>query len=297
MLAAPADGITLGEKRTAIDALMRSGADIAALNCVRKHLSAIKGGRLALETPACVTLALSDVHTPEDDPATIASGPTVADPSSYADALRLIQNVDDVPTSVREHLAAGLRGERAETPKPGDPRLTSSVYVVIANRRTAMRGAAEEATRRGYVARHVAVPTCGEARDAGRRFAEEALAERERAGRRCVIASGETTVHVRGNGRGGRNQEFALGAAAPLAACGRMALLASVGSDGIDGPTDAAGAIATPSTIERLRERGLDVQEVLAANDAYPALQALGDLVVWGATGTNVGDLHVLLTM
>lgn len=297
MLALPAVGVSLADKVATAGALMRAGAAIAELNCVRKHLSAIKGGRLAAVAGEAITLAISDVHTPvEDDPAVIGSGPTVADPSTFADALRIVTEVyreARVPPGVVAHLQRGAGGEVEETPKPGDPRLARSEYHVIANRHTAMDGAARAARALGFEVIIMSAATVGEAREAGRGFAEAAMAS---VGGRplCVIGSGETTVRVRGDGRGGRNQEFALGAAAALRDW-PAALLASVGTDGIDGPTDAAGAVVDATTERRAREAGLSVESALEQNDAYPFFARLGDLVMWGPTGTNVGDVHVLL--
>jgi glycerate-2-kinase len=296
MLALPAPGVSLADKVAAAEALMRAGAGIADLNAVRKHLSAIKGGRLGAAARSAVTLAISDVHGPvADDPAVIGSGPTVADPSTYAQALRIVTEqfpVPAVPKSVVEHLTRGAAGALEETPKPGDPRLARSEYHVIGNRHTAMAGAAREARALGFDVRVIERATAGEAREAGRQFALDAVAPG--GGARCVIASGETTVRVTGRGRGGRNQEFALGAAAVISDC-PGAVVASAGTDGIDGPTDAAGAIVDSTTAARARDAGLSIDAALADNDAYPVLARLGDLVRWGSTGTNVGDLHVLL--
>jgi glycerate 2-kinase len=294
MLALPAPGISLADKVATSAGLMRAGAAIAELNAVRKHLSAIKGGRLAVAADETLTLALSDVD--EDDPAVIGSGPTVADPTTFADALRIVTHRlagAAVPPTVLSHLERGARGQLAETPKPGDPRLSRSEYHVLANRHTAMEGAAHAARSLGIEVRIVHQSTHGEAREAGRQFAADAI---ERAGGRplCVLASGETTVRVAGRGRGGRNQEFALGAAAVLRNC-PGAMLASVGTDGIDGPTDAAGAIVDATTERRACAAGLSIEAALDDNNAYPLFGRLGDLVTWGATGTNVGDLHVLL--
>lgn len=297
MLALPAPPLSLDDKRRTIACLLRAGIAITPLNVVRKHLSSIKGGRLAAAAGRSLTLALSDVHEPEDDPATIASGPTSADTSSYADALAVVRPLArELPPAVIAHLARGAAGEVDDTPTRGDPRLRHAAYVVIGNRHTATAGAAAEARRRGYDPLVVPGAVTGEARDAGRAFVESALA---RAGSRrgvCIIGSGETTVTVRGRGRGGRNQEFVLGAAAALEQA-PGALLASVGTDGIDGPTDAAGGITSASTIARAAAAGIDLDAALADNDAYTALQRLGDLIVWGPTGTNVGDVHLLLTM
>lgn len=299
MLALPADGITLQDKQRTIEALSRAGVPITDLNCVRRHLSAIKGGRLAVAVnSACLTLAVSDVHEPEDDAATIASGPTVADPTTFNDALRVIDRaIAAVPPAVRAHLERGAAGHIGETPDLGDPRLCASTFHVIANRRTAMDGAVREAKRRGYAVRVIPPAVQGEASEAGRAFAELALQSSALAERACVIASGETTVTVRGNGRGGRNQEFVVGAALALAQQGHPAVVCSAGTDGIDGPTDAAGGLTTSVTLADARDRGVDLEGALARNDAYAALDAIGALIRWGPTLTNVGDVHVLLTM
>ena len=298
MLAAPVTPVPLAAKRALIQSLLLAGADIGQVNCVRKHVSSIKGGRLAAAAGRSVTIAISDVHQPEDDPGTIASGPTAADTSTARDALDVIGRLRVTPpAAVRAHLEAVRDGRAPETVRPGDPRLAAASFSVIANRRTAASGAELEARRRGYAVRVVDAPTRGEAREAGRRFAELAFATRPLAGAACVIASGETTVTVRGAGKGGRNQEFVLGAAPVLARGDRLALVASIGTDGVDGPTDAAGALAASTTLARCEALGIDLAAVLARNDAYPALQRLGDLITWGPTFTNVGDVHVLLTM
>jgi hydroxypyruvate reductase len=301
MLAVPAAGLTLMDKAETAHALMRAGVPIAELNCVRKHLSAIKGGRLAAAAGRTVTLAISDVHTPvPDDPTVIGSGPTVADPTTFADALSIVRRAGverSVPPTVIAHLERG----NDETPKPGDPRLgrsSDSSYDVIASRTVAMDGAARAASALGYEVRMIAPATSGEARIAGAAFAAEALRDARGAGRPlCVIASGETTVRVTGTGRGGRNQEFVLAAIPALdAAAGTVtAVMASAGTDGIDGPTDAAGAIADTSSSVRAVSAGVDAGAALASNGAYDFFRPLGDLIMWGPTGTNVGDVHVML--
>ena len=302
MLALPASGITLDDKARTAAALMRAGVDITGLNCVRKHLSAIKGGWLGVQARRTATLAISDVHSPrEDDPAVIGSGPTVADPTTFDDALQTIEVARAlVPGAVLEHLRRGARGALADTPKPGDPRLDGAWYTVVGNRRTAQEAAAADARARGYEVEVVAEAVGGEARAAGPLLAQRALDGRARVrnGRRCVIAAGETTVRVKGSGRGGRCLELALSAVEVLdrwAARGRIAVLASVGSDGIDGATDAAGALVDTTTGERAHAAGLDARSLLDDNASYDFFAALGDLVVWGPTGTNVGDLQVLL--
>ena len=292
MLCAPPPGVPLGDKRGVIDTLMRRGADIRQLNCVRRHVSAIKDGQLAFAAGRTVTLAISDVHDPEDDPATIASGPTVADGTAPSDALAVLDALRiTAPASVRSHL------QSASASSPRTPALVPAAnhFRVVGNRRLAMQGAARRATQLGYRVHIEDVPSKGEAREAGRRFAERALAHIAAGEATCVIASGETTVRVVGKGKGGRNQEFALGAA-PVLARKAAVLLASAGTDGIDGPTAAAGAIVTATTIARAARAGVDIKESLARNDAYHALARLGDLIITGPTGTNVGDLHMLLT-
>jgi glycerate 2-kinase len=299
MLAVPAEGITLEEKAATTRALMAAGASIAELNCVRKHLSAIKGGWLGAAAGwRVLTLALSDVHGPvADDRSVIGSGPTAADPTTFADACAVLARVGDrVPGSVRARLDAGARGDLPETPKPGVV-AEHAQYEVVANRVTALAGMRAAAGAAGYEVVTIEPATDGEARVAGAAFV--AHAERLPRGRRwCVIAAGETVVTVTGDGRGGRNQEFVLGALPALdrlAARGLTAVLGSAGSDGIDGPTDAAGAFADTTSSRRAREAGVDVESALRRNDAGPALSSLGDLITWGPTGTNVGDLHVLL--
>ena len=260
MLAAPADGVTLERKIAVTRELLRSGRPIAEMNAVRKVLSAIKGGKLAARAGRSVTFAISDVHAPiEDDPSVIGSGPTVLD-----------------------------------APSPG----VEARFVLAGSRRDAMRGAREEAERLGYPVRSVEPPVLGEARDAAAVFAAQAASlSRAAAQPLCVIASGETTVKLPADGahgRGGRNQEFALAFALAQPRLGDY-LFASVGTDGIDGPTDAAGAIVDRTTPARATAAGLDLAASLRAHDAYAVFDRLGDLVKTGPTGTNVGDLQVLL--
>jgi hydroxypyruvate reductase len=298
LMAVPASGITLDDKRQATAVLLRSGADIHALNTVRKHMSAIKGGRLAAAATAdCRTLVVSDVVG--DDLSFIGSGPTVADESTFADARSVVETfggADQYPAAIVAHLDAGVRGERPETPKPGDPRLAQSVAAVIGGRFNAMRGAAAEARARQY---HVAVleeAVVGEARVVGPEHVARMMARARLLTRpACVISSGETTVTVSGRGRGGRNQELALASAEALHPIGVSIALASVGTDGIDGPTDAAGAIVDASTVRRAAAAGLSIESYLRNHDSYSFFDALGDLIRTGPTGTNVDDLQVLL--
>ena len=299
LMAVPADGITLDDKRATTDRLLRAGADIHALNTVRKHLSAIKGGRLAARVRGtCRTLVVSDVVG--DDPSFIASGPTVADASRFQDALDVIVRFGGeaahVPAVVTR-LRRGASGDRAvpETPKPGDARLARAQTAVIGSRRDAVAGAAAGAAALGYQVLRLDDAVVGEARTAAVSHMRAALARAAGIGRPvCIVSSGETTVHVTGRGKGGRNQEFAL-AAAPLLAQHGMSVVASVGTDGIDGPTDAAGAIADSTTVARAAAAGLSLDRHLDDNDSYAFFRALGDLVITGPTGTNVGDLQVIL--
>lgn len=297
MLCVPADGMALEDKRVAAQRLMDGGAAIHELNCVRKHLSRIKGGQLAARAGRVQTMTISDVHWPvEDDPSVIGGGPTAADPSTFADALAIAKRVPGMPTGVMARLHLGAEGRVDETIKPGDPRLEGAGYLVIGGRRTALEGAASEARRLGYAVLIEEAPTHTAARDEGRAFVERAGRTAAGAGGPlCVLAAGETTVRVTGRGRGGRNQEFALAAAQALAGWPRLALAASAGTDGRDGPTDAAGAAADSATIANAARRGLDADAALGQNDAYPFFEALGDLIICGPTGTNVGDLHLLL--
>jgi glycerate 2-kinase len=301
LMAVPAAGVTLEDKRQTTAVLLRAGADINALNTVRKHLSAIKGGQLAAAVAAwCRTLAISDVIG--DDTSVIGSGPTVGDASTFADAadvLRRFGGLDVYPPAVVERIHRGIRGEYPETPKPGDRRLARAETAVIGGRTNAMRGAADEANARGYRVVMIDAPIAGEARDAARSYLRDAMARSAALPRPvCIVSSGETTVTVRGKGRGGRNQEFALALVAALAAVEGEAWLASVGTDGIDGPTDAAGAIVHSETASRAgaaRVRLPPPAAFLDNNDAYTYFDRLDDLIRTGPTGTNVGDLQILL--
>jgi len=296
LLALPADGLTLADKQAVNRALLASGADIGQMNTVRRHLSGIKGGRLAAAAhPAkVVSLLISDV--PGDDPAAIASGPTVPDPTSFSDARAILARYGiEPPPAVEAHL------ERAaeETPKPGDPRLAAAETVIVAKPQASLEAAAEVARRAGFTPLILGDALEGEAREVGRVMAGIALQARRHgqpAAAPCVLLSGgETTVTVRGQGgRGGRNSEFLLGLALQL--YGLEGVWAIAGdTDGIDGSEDNAGAIVTPDTLERARALGLKPAERLAANDAYGFFAALDDLVVTGPTLTNVNDFRAVL--
>jgi hydroxypyruvate reductase len=302
MLSAPAEGITMEEKAETFRLLLRAGADIASFNTVRKHLSEVKGGLLAraVQPATAWALLLSDV--PGDDPSVIASGPFSPDPTTYADAIGVLERYGifyAVPSPVRRHLAEGADGALPDTPKPDDPAFLGTTSALIGTNRTAMDGAALRIAREqeaGPIA-IVLLPGFlqGEARECARSFcarlrkAAMALSPGHTV---AMIAGGETTVNVRGGGKGGRSQEFALAAAVELAGEEAMAVLAA-GTDGVDGPTDAAGAYADGTTVARASSLGLDPGAHLENNDAYPFFEALGDLVVTGPTGTNVADLAI----
>ena len=295
LLAAPATGVSLTEKRALTSALLRSGASIGEINCVRKHLSAIKGGRLAAAAwPAPVlTLAISDV--PGDDPAVIASGPTVADPTNSAMALAVL---DFYGIAIPESLRARLQHGELETPKPGDPRLAGARFRLVASPRQMLEAAALEARRLGVTPLILGDALEGEAREVGKMLAGMARACAQHgfpAQPPCVLLSGgETTVTVRGQGKGGRNTELLLGLMLALdGAPGIHALAAD--SDGIDGSEDNAGAFVTPDALARARAAGIDVRAHLANHDAWRVFAALGDLLVTGPTRTNVNDFRAIL--
>lgn len=296
LLAAPAEGLTLADTQAVTRSLLASGADIAALNIVRKHCSRVQGGGLARagrRAAGVWTLLLSDVV--DDDAATIASGPTVADPSTFADALAVLARWTDlaaVPERIRAHLEAGRDGRVAETLKAGDPVLVRAATHVLAGNRTAVEAAAGRARVLGYASDVVPEPLRGDAAQAGRAIvARLAAAPRDRPV--AVIAGGETTVRVVAGGRGGRSQQLALAAA--LALAGQPGAVLAAGTDGVDGPTDAAGACVDGGTVARAGARGLDAAAALAATDSHALLAATGDLVRTGPTGTNVADLVVAL--
>ncbi len=295
LLTAPAPGLTLEDKQAVTRALLRSGATIAEINAVRKHLSAIKGGRLAqLAAPArIVTLAISDV--PGDDPAVIASGPTVADPSTRTDALAVLARYGiEPPPAVRDRLDA----EDSETPKPGDPAFANATLRMVATPQQALEAAAEVARNAGLAPLILSDRLEGEAREAGKvlaAIARQVTAHGQPVPAPCVLLSGgETTVTVRGTGRGGRNAEFLLGLTIALdGQPGIWALAAD--TDGIDGSEDNAGAISGPDSLARAAVAGIDASRRLADNDAYGFFAALGDLVATGPTRTNVNDFRAIL--
>ncbi len=297
LLALPAPGLTLEDKQAVGRALLRSGAPIGAINVVRKHLSAIKGGRLAAAAaPApLVTLAISDV--PGDDPSLIASGPTVPDPSTFAEARAILaRHGIEPPEPVRRHLAAAAE----ETPKPGDPAFANARLELAARPQQSLEAAAELARRHGLTPLILSDRIEGEAREVARVLAAIALqAARfgQPAAPPCVLLSGgETTVTVRGSGRGGRNAELQLALAVALDGHPAVWALAA-DTDGIDGSEDNAGALVAPDTLRRATRRGIDPSARLADNDGYGFFEALGDLVVTGPTLTNVNDFRAVLVL
>lgn len=293
-------GISLDDLRSTTEALLRSGATIGEINALRKHLSQIKGGQLARRSRAPVlSLILSDVIGSALD--AIASGPTAPDSTTFQDALAVIERrgiTGQLSTSILQRMERGVRGEIADTPKANDPIFERVQNVIIADNAIACQAALVTAQGLGIHSLLLSTYIQGEAREFAKTLAaigKEILASGRPLDRpACVIAGGETTVTLRGNGKGGRNQELALAAAIEISGLPDMVIL-SAGTDGTDGPTDAAGAIADGGTVARAAERGLAAVEHLADNDAYHFFQPLGDLIITGPTNTNVNDLMLLL--
>jgi len=298
---APGEGILLAEKQKLTNLLLRCGAPIEELNTVRKHISRVKGGRLAeiLYPARVISLILSDVVGDPLD--IIASGVTSPDRSTYSDAMAILEKyrlLSEVPPSILDLLSRGVRGQAPETPKPGDRVFARVDNLIIGSNRLALDAAVKRAGALDFQAEIIARDVVGEASDYGRKLAAVARDAKVRAGREgrklCLISGGEPTVTVRGSGLGGRNTELALAFAIAAEGLEGVGLL-SAGTDGTDGPTDAAGAVADGSTVARGRDVGLDAAALLAENDSYPFFKALGDLVVTGPTGTNVIDVHLLV--
>jgi hydroxypyruvate reductase len=301
LMTLPPSGVSLQDVRETTDLLLRAGATIDELNCVRKHLDGLKGGRLAEITAPARTLGLILSDVLGDPLDVIASGPLSPDPTTFSDALATLENHhvrDRIPAPALEYLESGVRGAVPESPGPDAPFFADVDVRVVGNNRMAAHAALQEAVRRGYRSRLLTTTLSGEASEAGRMLAKRGLAIRGGEGPiappACLIASGETTVEVRGTGRGGRNQELVLEAALTLHGRGPL-LIASMGTDGIDGVSHAAGAFADHTTIARAEVLGLDAATTLAANDSTPFFEALDDLIVTGPTGTNVMDVQVVL--
>ncbi len=301
LLVAPYGPVDLEAKRTVTEMLLKAGADIRQINTVRKHISAVKGGRLA-ETayPArIISLILSDV--PGDDIDIIASGPTAPDSSTYSDALSVIRTLDllkETPKEVMKILADGEAGIFPETPKPHDRIFDKVRNIIVGNNTTAIEAVHTKALSLGYSALEIPEPVTDNARKAAKELAKRALdihinMKTSETGPVCLISGGETTVTVSGSGKGGRNAELALAFALEIDGIPNISLL-SAGTDGIDGPTDAAGAFADGSTVRRARKKGLNPRSFLDDNDSYSFFDKLGGLFITGPTGTNVMDLQII---
>ena len=301
LLPYPVAGLSLEDKRRTTEVLLRSGAKIQEVNAVRKHISQIKGGRLArLAAPATlVTLVLSDVIN--DSLEAIASGPTVPDSSTYGDCLRIIKHYDVqrlIPSVVVDFLERGANGQIAETPKSSDTVFRDTQNIIVGGNRLALAAAQHRAEALGYHTLVLSDELEGESRIVAKSHSDlvKEFLRTKTAARRpsCLLSGGETTVTVRGDGLGGRNQEFSLAAAIEIAGIDGVVIL-SAGTDGVDGPTDAAGGIVDGSTIDRGRAKNLDAAVFLAQNDSYHFLQATEDLLITGPTLTNVMDLQITL--
>jgi glycerate-2-kinase len=297
----PSTGLPLSDKQKTTNLLLKSGAKIDEINAVRKHLSDFKGGRLAekLHPATVVSLIISDVVG--DKLESIASGPTVPDDTTYADAYTILQKRGlwrTVPSSVRKRIQKGKEGKLSETPK-GSSRIFKRVHnVLVGTNKESCHAAAEALEKRGYHSLILSTRLQGEAREVGKKLAGICIGIRENqlpvAPPAAVVAGGETTVRVHGKGRGGRNQELVLSAA--LSIRGNPAILvSSIGTDGVDGPTDAAGAVADGSTVERGLRRGLDADTYLRENNSHEFFKKLKDLIVTGPTGTNVNDILIAI--
>ena len=302
LVAAPAIGLSLTDKQTTTTLLLRSGANIREVNTVRKHLSAIKGGQLLARTSApVITLVLSDVLG--DDLGTIGSGLTAPDPTTFRDAQAILKNYRvwrDVPASVRKHVETGAKGHLPDTPKPGMDLFARVHHEVLGNNRLAIQTVADQAKALGFQPLILTTQLQGEAREMGSMIGAVAreIHETEQPLPRpaCLLWGGELTVRVTGDGKGGRAQELALAAAVKVAGLPKM-FVVGFGTDGTDGPTDAAGAVVDGETIARARKRKFDPLNFLAKNDSYTFFKKSGGHIHTGPTGTNVNDVYMLLSM
>jgi len=301
LLIAPAEGITLPDKQATTRSLLACGATIHEINTIRKHLSRAKGGQLARAAhPAGVlSLILSDVVG--DDLDVIGSGPTVPDRSSFEDTMEIFKRYeiwDRIPAPVRDRVAQGVKGALPETPKPGDPAFDGCAQVLVGSCLRALTAAAESAERLGYRSLILSSKVEGEAREVAKAFAaigkEVLSSDHPLKPPACILTGGETTVTLQGDGRGGRNQEFVLAGALALDGTDRVVVLAG-GTDGTDGPTDAAGALADGLSIRRAKALGMDPHAFLKRSDSYHFFKPLDDLIVTGPTRTNVMDVYMLL--
>jgi glycerate 2-kinase len=303
LLPAPVEGVGLAEKQETTKILLESGASIHEINAIRKHLSRIKGGWLAkaVAPATMITLILSDVIG--DDLDVIASGPTVGDRSTFNDCLRVIEKYElnaQIPSAVMTHLLKGAAGKTQETPKPDDPAFRTGLNLIVGSNMQCLEAAARKAKEMGYHTLILSSLVEGETREVAKVHGA-ILKEIIRTGEplappACIISGGETTVTIRGKGKGGRNQEFVLACGMEIAGWEGAAVF-SAGTDGTDGPTDAAGAFADWRMVERAHERGLDPSVALQENDAYPFFERLGDLIITGPTNTNVMDIRILIAV
>ena len=303
LLPAPVTEVSFEAKQATTATLLRSGATIHEINAIRKHLSRVKGGRLVEHAGGAhiLSLMLSDVVG--DNLTSIASGPTVPDPTSFDDCLQILAKYkieESIPPEVFSYLRSGANGEVRETPKPGDSRFEKVLNAIVASNIVALRAAAEKARSLGFSPLILSSSIAGDTTDVAllhTAIAQEVLQSGLPLSRPCcIISGGETTVKVSGDGKGGRSQEFALCCAAEIADWEPESILFTcVGSDGTDGPTDAAGAWASPETAVRAKELGLSIKDFLARNDSYHFFQKLGDLIITGPTQTNVMDLRFIL--
>jgi glycerate 2-kinase len=298
LFVSPYEGITLNEKQKVTELLLKAGANISELNTVRKHISKVKGGRLAeIAYPAkIISLILSDVIGDRLD--VIASGPTAPDKMKYNEALNVLEKYGLIaltPTSVLETLHKGANGLIPETPKEGDKAFRNPENIIIGSNRKALEAAKTKAEKLGFHAEILSSEISGEAREVGRRLAKKGIeAKGKGQGARCLISGGETTVTVKGNGLGGRNTEFALSFAMEIEGIDGITLL-SAGTDGTDGPTDAAGAIVDGETVKKAKAAGLNPEEYLRNNDSYNFFKKIDGLFVTGPTGTNVMDIQIMV--
>ena len=301
LLPFPADGIDLKEKQEVTQLLLDSGADIKEINTVRKHISRMKGGWVAKWAYPSTVIAfiLSDVVGDQLD--VIGSGPTVPDPSTFEESLEILKKYDllnEVAPSVRKHLQSGKEGKVEETPKPGEAVFERVSNILIGSNILALREAKREAESLGFNAIILSSSIEGETREASRfhaAVAKEVISSGNPVPRpACILSGGETTVTIKGKGQGGRNQEFALAGALKISGIEKIVLL-SGGTDGTDGPTDASGALADHTTVQRAETMGLNPNVHLENNDAYPFFQKLGDLLITGPTHTNVMDVRIML--
>jgi hydroxypyruvate reductase len=301
LLPFPVDGIELKEKQEATQLLLDCGADIKEINTIRKHISRMKGGWLAkwAYPSTVIGFILSDVVGDPLD--VIGSGPTVPDPSTFEEATEILKKYDllnKISLSIQEHLQLGKEGKAEETPKPGDAIFEKVYNMIIGSNIIALRAAEKEATSLGFNTLILSSSIVGETREAARfhtAIAKEVISSGNPIPKpACILSGGETTVTIKGNGLGGRNQEFALAGAIEISGIEKVVLL-SGGTDGSDGPTDATGAVADHATVRRAESMGLDPKVHLENNDAYPFFEKLGDLLITGPTHTNVMDVRIIL--